>query len=382
MARIMTDVPYLKLYRGTDYQPRWEPGPKLRAAGARGQALRDDAGAWLPLDKAIARAQELNAQAADLLGQGKRLKLGPPKRHPRSCDALWELYRKSPKYARLAPKTRIGYDNHATIFLAEFGAVPAAAVGKSHLYTWWEELCRQRGHAMGNATIAVVRLLFSYAEKKEWVSKNPARNLGLDTVPARVVVWRAAECKAFVAKADAMGLAPVGDAFVLALHTGQRMGDVLELAEDRLVDGKARFIQRKTGARVIVPLTTSLQARIAAIRARRSVVQMALAKRLVLCHDEFEYSPKHFNTHFRRVRDAVAKEMPEVATRKFLDLRDTAITRLALAGATIAEIRSVTGHTLQSVHQVLKHYMALDEAMADRAIERLQVWMQEQGIAV
>lgn len=386
MARITTDVPYLKLYRRGAYQPRWEPGPKLRNAGAKGQPLKDDTGAWLPLDAAIVKAQELNARAAEYLAAGQRLKLGPPKRHPRSAEALWDLYCKSPRFAGLAPKTQREYAKHAAIFLEEFGRHPVAAIGKSHLHTWWEELYKTRGHAMANATLAVARLMLSYAELKEWRQTNPARKLGLETVPPRVVVWLAKECAAFVAKADALKLAPVGDAFVLALHTGQRLSDVLELAEDRLVDGKARFIQGKTNARVIVPLTAALQARVAAIHARRAaqggIVQMALAKRLVLCHDAFEYTPKHFNTHFRLVREAVAKEFPDAADRKFLDLRDTAITRLALAGATIAEIRSVTGHTLQSVHQVLKHYMALDEAMADRAIERLQVWMAEQGIAV
>lgn len=400
MARITTDVPYLKLTRNGVYQPRWEPGPKLRAHGAHGQPLKDDAGAWLPLDAAIAKARELNAKAAALMDDGKRLKLGPPKRHPRCCEALWHLYTKSPKWQQLAPKTRSGYENHAQIFLAEFGAEPVAALAKSHLHTWWEELYHARGHAMANATLAVVRLLLSYAVKKDWRTTNPARELGLETVPPRVAVWPARLCEAFVAKADALGLAPIGDAVMIALHTGQRLNDVVELAEDRLVDGKARFLQGKTGARVTVPLTGALQARIATIHERRArrpgVMQLALAKRLVLCHDAAEYSLKHFNTHFRQVRDAVvademrrlretqpgSKEPPEAAALQFRDLRDTAITRLALAGCTIPEIRSITGHTVESIHTVLKHYLALDEAMADRAIERLQAWMAEQGIAV
>lgn len=385
MARITTDVPFLKLYRAGTYAPRWEPSPKLRRLGAKGQPLKDDAGAWLPLEAAIAKARELTAAAEAQMAEGKRLKLAPPKRHPRSADALWKLYEASPKFQRLAPKTQTEYRKHAAIFLAEFGPEPVAAIGKAHLHTWWEELYQARGHAMANATLAVARLLFSYAERKEWRATNPARQLGLETVPPRVVVWLNTECKAYVERADAMGLAPAGDAFVLALHTGQRMSDVLTLDEDRLVDGKAYFLQRKTGARVIVPLTPMLHERIAGMHARRAskpVTQLALAKRLVLCHDAFEYTEKHFNTHFRQVRAAIAKELPAVAERQFRDLRDTAITRLALAGATIAEIRSITGHTIKSVHQVLEHYMALDEAMADRAIERLQAWMAEQGIAV
>jgi len=387
MARITTDVPYLKLYRagGDTYAPRWEPSPKLRRLGAKGQPLKDDAVAWLPIEAAIAKARALTAQAEALIADGRRVKIGPPRRHPRSADALWALYQASPKFQRLAPKTQAEYRKHAALFLKIFGPEPVAAIGKSDLHTWWEKLYRERGHAMANATLAVARLLLSYAEMKEWRRDNPARRLGLETVPPRVVVWLATECKAYVEKADAAGLAPAGDAFVLALHTGQRMSDVLTLDADRVVDGKAYFLQRKTNARVIVPLTPMLNDRLSSMherRARKPVTQLALAKRLVLCHDAFEYTEKHFNTHFRQVRDAIAKDMPDVANRQFRDLRDTAITRLALAGATIAEIRSITGHTIKSVHQVLEHYMALDEAMADRAIDRLKVWMQDQGIAI
>ena len=177
----------------------------------------------------------------------------------------------------------------------------------------------------------------------------------------------------------------MGNLLSMGLDIGSTTVKAVVLDADRVVDGKAYFLQRKTNARVIVPLTPMLNDRLSSMherRARKPVTQLALAKRLVLCHDAFEYTEKHFNTHFRQVRDAIAKDMPDVANRQFRDLRDTAITRLALAGATIAEIRSITGHTIKSVHQVLEHYMALDEAMADRAIDRLKVWMQDQGIAI
>jgi hypothetical protein len=74
--------------------------------------------------------------------------------------------------------------------------------------------------------------------------------------------------------------------------------------------------------------------------------------------------------------------VPGLAGKWFLDLRDTAVTRLALAGCTVAEIRAITGHTLETVHQVLKHYLALDDAMARAGIERLVTWLKEQGIAI
>src|SRR5262249_35563126 len=47
----------------------------------------------------------------------------------------------------------------------------------------------------------------------------------------------------------------------------------------------------------------------------------------------------------------------------FHDLRGTAVTRLAIAGATEAEIATITGHSLRSVRAILDtHYLARDPA--------------------
>lgn len=40
------------------------------------------------------------------------------------------------------------------------------------------------------------------------------------------------------------------------------------------------------------------------------------------------------------------------------DMRDTAVTRLARAKCTLPEIRQITGHTLQSATQTLRHYLS------------------------
>lgn len=96
-----------------------------------------------------------------------------------------------------------------------------------------------------------------------------------------------------------------------------------------------------------------------------------------------DYDGHAFRKRFRLVRaKAATGDSAAIAGKQFLDLRDTAVTRLALAGCTIAEIRAITGHSIASVHQILKHYLALDEAMADAAIARLKAWMAEEGIAV
>ncbi|WP_404482773.1 tyrosine-type recombinase/integrase [Novosphingobium sp. BL-52-GroH] len=57
----------------------------------------------------------------------------------------------------------------------------------------------------------------------------------------------------------------------------------------------------------------------------------------------------------------------------FHDLRGTAVTRLAVAGATVPEIAAITGHSLKEVGTILDtHYMHRDPALAEAAIRKLE----------
>ncbi len=58
--------------------------------------------------------------------------------------------------------------------------------------------------------------------------------------------------------------------------------------------------------------------------------------------------------------------------RTFHDLRGTAVTRLAYAGCTVAEIATFTGLSLADVQAILdKHYLSCDPAIAESASQKL-----------
>ena len=60
----------------------------------------------------------------------------------------------------------------------------------------------------------------------------------------------------------------------------------------------------------------------------------------------------------------------------FNDLRGTAVTRLALAGCTEAEIATITGHSLRDVRSILDaHYLHRDPALAESAIRKYEAMM-------
>ena len=67
-----------------------------------------------------------------------------------------------------------------------------------------------------------------------------------------------------------------------------------------------------------------------------------------------------------------AGRRPEVAELHFHDLRGTAITMLAEAGATVPEIAAITGHTYRTIKAILEKYLPRTKHLAEMAIAKLE----------
>jgi hypothetical protein len=378
-------VPYLKWRAG---RPRWEPGPTLRAKGWKGRDLKNELGDWLDLPAAIEAAHGLNAELVAWRAAGRVKRRPPvPLRPSRTCEHLWEMWRVSPKFQRLAASTARDYRNKVVIFLAEFGDKHVGAIESSHLYNWWEELFEERGHHMANGLIAVVRSMFSYGKQKGWRTDNPARELGLQTPQPRQVFWLPEEISAAVRAADELGLPSVGDGIIAALHSGQRLSDVLALPDRIFEEDRIRLSQAKMrsrgGALIDAPMTPQLKARVAEIKARKRQAGVTRIDALILREDTGgPYDKYSFGKAFRTVRAKAIEACPSVAGKRFQDLRDTAVTRLALAGCELPQIAAITGHSLTSITGIIRHYLVLQPEMADAAIKKLSQWLEEQGIAL
>jgi integrase len=369
-------------------RPRWEPGPTLRGKGWKGRDLKDERGNWLDLSAAIEAAKAINADLdAWRMGQPRRPPAALKTKPTRSCQHLWDMYAQSPIFVELAVSTRRDYANKIKVFLADFGDKHIAAIDPSHLYGFWEELYHDRGHHMANGVIAVVRAMLSYARQKGWRQDNPAKDLGLKTPQPRQVFWLPAEIAALVAAADARGAPSVGDAVIVGLHSGQRQGDVLAMPRRIFVEQRIRLSQLKMrsrgGALIDAPMTPALVQRIAAIAARRAGNVIDPNQPLILREDTGQpYDVHAYRKAFRQVREAAEMNCPSLADKRYQDLRDTAVTRLALAGCSMAEIAAITGHSLNSITQIVKHYLVLQPEMADAAIAKLSAWLEQQEIAL
>jgi integrase len=118
--------------------------------------------------------------------------------------------------------------------------------------------------------------------------------------------------------------------------------------------------QRKTGRLISVPASAEL----------REVLAAAPRKSPIIIISETTgqpYQEDHFRHEFARIRELAG--LP--ASLRFMDLRRTAVVRLAEAGCTIPEIAAVTGHTIDRTARILEVYMPRTAPMARNAVTRL-----------
>jgi integrase len=147
---------------------------------------------------------------------------------------------------------------------------------------------------------------------------------------------------------------------ILALWTGQRQGDLLRLAWTQY-DGKTiRLQQSKTGERVLIPVGSTLKAALDENRGK--------AGPILLNSDNRPWTEDGFRSSWRKACTAAG-----IVGITFNDLRGTAVTRLALAECTEAEIATITGHSLRDVRSILDaHYLHRDPALGESAIRKLE----------
>jgi integrase len=182
------------------------------------------------------------------------------------------------------------------------------------------------------------------------------------------IIWLPEHIEAFM-KAAPLELR---QALILALHTGQREGDLPRLpwsAYDgksiRLRQGKSRRGKR-LGLPIEIPCTKALRQMLDNMD-RRSILILStktgrpLKKRyfLKLWDDAMQAAGLGY------IDDP---DLAEPTKLHFHDLRGTTVTLLSEAGSTPQQIATLTGHSLITVHRILERYLARTRGLAEQAI--------------
>ncbi|RWI96068.1 hypothetical protein [Mesorhizobium sp.] len=325
-----------------------------------------------------------------------------------------------------APKTIRDYQQKARV-IADFDptlyASPVDALSQPVLYGLYEQLVKARGISTARGAVATLSVALGWGKRRgkftfrENLGVNPAQDLQMATPPPRIRFGTRTEIETLIAVADHLQWFEVGDMTLLGVWTGQRQRDRLDMEDRGLVNGRRIFRQSKTGAIVAVREAPELERRLAASQERRRAARAeallgaqtpeeraAIERRFarVILNERFDkrfnkclwqtYQGQVYSHRFAEVRDYavkgirhengvdwIVKPCPSLADFLEPDLRDTAVTWLALAGSTVPEICAITGHSLASATRVLRHYLAVHPEMADSAIRKMVEWYDAGG---
>jgi len=281
-----------------------------------------------------------------------------PRHHNGTLQELITAYQKGPAFTDLAAETREGYVRRIRKIEAEFGDLPIAAIHdprtRGAMLDWRDWM---KGKREADYCLTVLARILSWAKDRGRISTNPLERPGRLYSGSRAeIIWTDAEIEALLAEAAPQVRLP----FLLALHTGQREGDVLRLTWGAYDGTAIRLRQAKGGRHVRIPVTAELKAALDATK-RLAVTICATSRKQSWTSDGF------------RASFTKAKEAAGIEGRTFHDLRGTAVTRLAVAGCTVPEIATITGHDLKTVETILSaHYLGRVQALGDSAIAKLE----------
>lgn len=269
-------------------------------------------------------------------------------------------FQASSEWDDLAARTQRDYVGLIKVIEQRFGTFPLSALTDRRaisIFKEWRDQRAKKSRRQADYGWQVLARVLSWAHGRGLVAANPCEKGGRLYRGSRAEhVWTDADEAAFLAIAPAHLHLPL----ILALWTGQRQGDLLALTWPQY-DGKViRLRQGKTGARVVIPAGAPLRAVLDPMKKKVGHV--------LLNSDGKPWTADGFRSSWRKACAAAG-----VIGVTFNDLRGTAVTRLALAGCTEAEIATITGHSLRDVRSILDaHYLNRDPRLAESAIRKLE----------
>jgi integrase len=259
----------------------------------------------------------------------------------------------------MADSTRKEYRRKFKAIERKWGSAPVAAFNdkefRKDVLDWRDQIAKRAMREADNLVSALGRL-GSWAFDRGEVDRNI-----LDDFP-RVYrsdrtdkLWLPEHVQAFQRVASV----EMKVALMLALHTGQRQGDLRRLTWSGY-DGERITLRQSKGKKVVsIKCTAALKTLLDKIDRRGVVVMTTPSGR--------PWSKRYFSEHWHEASLAAG-----ITHLHFHDLRGTAITMLAEAGCTVPEIAAITGHTLKHVTHILETYLSRTRQLADAAIVKLE----------
>lgn len=324
----------------------------------------------------------------------------------------------------LKPQTAQGYRETARLIEqlenGRFWEELAAAFTPRNMALLLDQVEIRHGLSQARRARSFLSQVYKFAIKNDKARSNPVSHMedSLPVAPPRVRFGEIDEMRILVETCDVVGRPEVGDIVTQGLWFGQRQADRLNLTYEQMSELGVLFRQgKKHGQPLLLPVSEIVDRRQKAAQERRRDWRVNWPHVNLDERQRRPFLAKHYQHLFReiciaaafgiwRMQDgslasplpkgyriskfklvstltAVSRQpegepviapTPSLEDFRDQDLRDTAVTWLALAGCEVTEIAAITGHSLKSVNEIMKHYLGLHPDLARRAIGKLTAW--------
>lgn len=342
----------------------------------------------------------------------RALETETPKEGPRPGSFEWlaAAYRASPRFEKKAKATRRHYGASLDLLIARWGLRHAEGLTRADVTTLLGEMKDKPWQA--NAHVRVLRLIYNWGRRELGLRcANPADAPEMHRTAPRTAIWDAGRITAFLdaaAPQEALAMA-------LLLYTVQRPADVLAFERGQVIerDGRLWLLlrQQKTGEFIAVPCHRDLEARLRArlvemdegeaLARAGAVVDPRIATHLLVPAPgggawKYRAFAASWDRTRARVNWRIAREtlrawggMPPRSRPKARaeakagllarmlvglqrrDLRRTGMVMMALAGATIAHIAALSGHSIDQTSKIIETYIP---RRGDVALAGMELW--------
>lgn len=274
---------------------------------------------------------------------------------------------KATEFPKLSEASKRDYLRYIKIIEDRFGTMPIEAVeergSRAVFMDWRQEMAKNPRKA--DLAWSVLQRIFSVALDQERITRNPCEGGGrlAETGTRREIIWTREQQEKFKATAPSH----LVDAFMLAIWTGQRQGDLLSLTWSSYDGTHIRLEQSKGKRKVTVKVAKLLK--VILDRKRAELAGKDISALTILTTERgTAWTSDGFRTSWGK---AVKKAGVKGVT--FHDLRGTFVTEARRAGSSIEDIAEASGHSISDVRSILEeHYLADDNKASDGVILKLE----------
>jgi integrase len=278
-----------------------------------------------------------------------------------TIQSILNAYQATTKFADLASRTRKDYVRNIKQIEAEYGEFPIEALSdrrsRDEFLTWRDRMAI-KSRRQADYVYSTFAAILAWAFDRGIVPLNPCEKPGrVYQANRNDIIWTEQAEAAFLAVApDRIRLA-----YLLAVWTGQRQGDLLRLPWSAYDGTHIKVHQSKTKKKVMVPVAAPLKAALDGT-SKEAITILTTANKT-------SWTSDGFRTSWGKTADKAG-----IAGPTFHDLRGTAVTRFAMSGCTHAEIATFTGHSLNDIAAILDaHYLSRDPRMAESALKKREM---------